>query len=452
MTLPKFFEKFNNKYFFSLAGNVIMSGLAFVIMSLLYRFLPEDAVGNWVVFQTVFTLVEMFRTGFLMNATIKFYSGTDKDRAAEVIGSAWILATGITFALLLLNIPALILVNVINIDKLGGTYFFLKWFGLSYLFSLPMFIATCVMQAEARFDRLLYMRGINQLSLFLFIVVLIFMDRLSLETLVYSNLVSLLITSIFVLLKGWTNLWAWKHKTKKGIIELYHFGKFSVMGNISAYMLRASDVFIINYMLGANAVAQYNIGVRLMEVIEIPLRSFIATAMPTMYAAFNRENKAELIYTMKKYAGMLTIALIPVCLGTFLFADFAVFLIRGKHHLGSEAANVLRLSMTFSLLFPADRFISLGIDAIHKPNINFVKILVMVAVNITTDFAGIAVFGNILGVALATVFPIIAGIWIGYLELRKYENFKLPQILSVGYAEMGVLLREKLKLKKSSLP
>ncbi|MES1226619.1 MAG: oligosaccharide flippase family protein, partial [Bacteroidota bacterium] len=224
--------------------------------------------------------------------------------------------------MLLLNIPALILVNVINIDKLGGTYFFLKWFGLSYLFSLPMFIATCVLQAEARFDRLLYMRAVNQVSLFLFIVVLIFMHRLSLETLVYSNLLSLLITSIFVALKGWTYLRAWKQKTRKGIMELYHFGKFSVLGNISAYMLRASDVFIINYMLGANAVAQYNIGVRLMEVIEIPLRSFIATAMPTMYAAFNRENRAELIYTMKKYAGMLTIALIPVCIGTFFFADF----------------------------------------------------------------------------------------------------------------------------------
>ncbi|MES1226618.1 MAG: hypothetical protein ABUT20_64685, partial [Bacteroidota bacterium] len=125
---------------------------------------------------------------------------------------------------------------------------------------------------------------------------------------------------------------------------------------------------------------------------------------------------------------------------------------KGKHHVGSEAANVLRLSMTFSLLFPADRFISLGIDAIHKPNINFVKILVMVAVNVTTDFAGIAVFGNILGVALATAFPIITGIWIGYLELRKYEYFKLLQIISVGYQESKKLLYEKLNLKKPVLP
>ena len=141
-------------------------------------------------------------------------------------------------------------------------YFFLKWFGLSYLFSLPTFIANCVLQAEARFDRLLYMRAVNQVSLLVFIVLLIFLHRLTLETLVYSNLLSLLVTSVFVLLKGWTHLWAWKRKTKNGIMELYHFGKYSVLGNISSYLLRGSDIFIIKYMLGAEAVAKYNIGLK----------------------------------------------------------------------------------------------------------------------------------------------------------------------------------------------
>lgn len=404
-------------------------------------------MGNWVFFQTMFALVEMFRTGFLTTATIKFYSGSDKKRTAEVIGSAWVLATGITFTLLLLNIPALLLVHFIHTDKLEGLSFFLKWFGISYLFSLPTFIANCVLQAEARFDRLLYMRAVNQLSLLVFIVVLIAMHRLTLETLVYCNLVSLLVTSLFVLVKGWTNISDWKSKSRKGIMELYHFGKYSVLGNISSYLLRGSDIFIIGGTLGAEAVATYNIGLKLMEVIEIPLRSFIATAMPSLSAAYNRGRKAEMIYIMKKYAGLLTIALIPVCIGSVIFAGVAVYLINGGWD--SQAANVLRFFMTFSLLFPTDRFIALGLDVIHKPNINFIKILVMLVINIVTDFAGIAVFGNIYGVALATVFPVIAGIWIGYFSLRKYENFKLLQIFTVGYAELKILLREKLNLKKT---
>lgn len=448
MAIPTFFAKFNNKHFFSLAGNVIMSGLSIVIMGVLYRFLPNKAeMGNWVFFQTMFALVEMFRTGFLTTATIKFYSGSDKKRRSEVIGSAWVLATGITFGLLLVNIPALLLVHFIHTDKLEGLSFFLKWFGISYLFSLPTFIANCVLQAEARFDRLLYMRAVNQLSLLVFIVVLIAMHQLTLETLVYCNLVSLLVTSLFVLVKGWTNISDWKSKSRKGIMELYHFGKYSVLGNISSYLLRGSDIFIIGGTLGAEAVATYNIGLKLMEVIEIPLRSFIATAMPSLSAAYNRGRKVEMIYIMKKYAGLLTIALVPVCVGSVIFAGVAVYLINGGWD--SQAANVLRFFMTFSLLFPTDRFIALGLDVIHKPNINFIKILVMLVINVATDFAGIAVFGNIYGVALATVFPVIAGIWIGYFSLRKYENFTLSQIVTVGYAELKILLREKLNLKKT---
>jgi len=450
MALPSFIKKLNNRHFFSLAGNVIMSGFSIVIMAVLYRFLPtESAVGNWVFFQTIFALVDMFRTGFLTTATIKFYAGADKDRSAEVIGSAWALATAITFGLMVLNVPALLLLKVVKVD---GLAFFLKWFGLSYLFSLPTFIANCVLQAENRFDRLLYMRMVNQFSFLIFILVLIFSQHLTLETLVYAYLLSLLITSLFVLVRGWTNLWSWKYKSKKAVLDLYHFGKFSVLGNISSYLLRGSDIFIIGSMLGPEQVARYNVGLKLLEVIEIPLRSFIATAMPAMASAYNRALKSDVIYLMKKYAGLLTFMLIPVCIGSVLFAELAVYIVGGKKYLGTEAANVLRLFMTFSLLFPADRFIALGLDVIHKPNINFLKIVVMLVVNVTTDFAGIALTGNIYGVAIATLFPTIVGIWIGYVALRKYEPFTLLQIPAVGYKELKLLLREKLHLKRDFLP
>ena len=453
MALPTFFAKLNNKHFFSLAGNVIMSGLSIIIMGVLYRSLPNKAeMGNWVFFQYIFALVEMFRTGFLTMAFIKFYSGSGKSRAAEIIGSTWVLATAITFGLLLLNIPVLFLIRVIRVNMLEGLYFFLKWFGLSYLLSLPMFVANCVLQAEARFDRLLFMRMVNQLSFLALILGLIFMHHLTLETLVYSYLVSLLFTSVFVMLKGWTRLGSWKYKTTKAVKELYHFGKYSVLGNLSSSLLRTSDVWIITGMLGTEAVAKYNIGLKLMEVIEIPLRSSIATAMSTMSAAYNRGIKSEVIYTMKKYAGLLTFALVPVCIAAVLFAELAVYLVSGKHYVGTEAANVLRLFMTFSLLFPTDRFIALGLDVIHKPNINFVKILIMLVVNVVTDMAGIAIFGNIYGVALATLCPLLVGIWIGYWSLRKYENFKLTQIPAVGLKELKLLLRDKLNFQKTFFP
>lgn len=431
-----------------------MSGLSLVIMGILYRLLPAAEMGNWVFFQTIFVLVDMFRTGFLTTAFIKFYSGTDQAKADEVLGSTWATATYITLALILFNIPAFVLSTVWKTE--GGLFFFLKWFGICYLCSLPMFVANCLLQAEARFDRLLYMRMVNQFSFLFFIIALIIMHRLNLETLVYSYLLSLLVTSIFVLLKGWTRLYTWKNRSKAGMLQLYHFGKFSVLGNISSYLLRASDVFIIKGMLGAEAVAVYNIGLKLLEVIEIPLRSFIATAMQSLSSLYNRGLKGDMMYVLKKYAGLLTIALIPVCIGSVIFTNLAVYIAAGEKYRGTELANqavtVIRLFMTFSLLFPTDRFIALGLDVIHKPDVNFMKILVMLVVNVTTDFGAIYIFGNVNGVALATVFPVLVGIGIGYWSLRKYEKFTLWQIPAVGYAEMKIFLRDKLHLKHNFLP
>ena len=451
MRIAKLISKFDNKHFYSLAGNVIMSAFTIVIMSVLYRFLPSKAdVGNWVFFLTIFGLVEMFRAGFLTAATIKFYSGADKDRAAEVIGSCWVLATLITAGLIVLNLPALLLLRVVHVE---GLAFFLKWFGLSYLFTLPSIVANCVLQAEGRFDRLLYMRAVTQGSFMLALLVFALLHRLTLDTVVFSNLLSYIITSIFVLAKGWTHLRAWKRRSRRAIMELYNFGKYSVGGNISSNLLRTSDIIIIGFMFagktGAGLVAVYNFGLRLMEIIEIPLRSFIATAMPSMATAYNRGRKEEVIYIMKKYAGTLTIALVPVCLAAVLLADVAVYVIGGNKFIGTEAANVLRLFMTFALLFPADRFLALTLDVIHKPNINFIKILIMLAVNVAGDFAGIAIFGNIYGVAVTTFFPTLVGIFVGYWALKKYQPFQLRDIYRTGFAEAKILVRNTLKFRNS---
>jgi len=451
MLTRKLISKLNNKHFFSLAGNVIMSAFTIVIMAMLYRFMPSKAeVGNWVFFLTMFGLVEMFRAGFLTTATIKFYAGADKDRAAEVIGSCWVVGSIITAGLIILNVPALLLLKVVHIE---GLAFFLKWFGLSYLLTLPSIVANCVLQAEGRFDRLMYMRAVTQGSFMLSLLVFVLLHRLTLETVVFSNLLSYLITSIFVIAKGWTHLSAWRRKSKRAIMELYHFGKYSVAGNISSNLLRTSDIFIIGFMFGGDAgaalVAVYNFGLRLMEIIEIPLRSFIATAMPSMATAYNSGKKEQVIYIMKKYAGTLTMGLIPVCLGAVLLADVAVYIIGGTKMVGSEAANVLRLFMTFALLFPADRFLALTLDVIHKPNINFIKILIMLVVNVAGDFAGIAIFGNIYGLAITTVFPTLVGVFIGYWALKKYQPFHLRDIYKTGFEEAKIFVRNTLKFRSS---
>ena len=442
-------DKIKNKHFLSLAGNGIMSVLGMITIALLYRALSISDIGIWVFFQSTFLLVDTFRSGFLTTAFIKFYAGASKQRSTEVCGSAWYIALCITGILVAVNLPVFFVLN--KISNVGLLLFF-KWFGVTFIATLPSFVATCVQQGDQRFDRLLYIRFVSQGSFILFVGILMLVSHVNLQTVVYAYLLSALLTSLTSIFTGWARINTFIHRTKTSISEIFHFGKFSVGTTLSSNLFRSSDTFIINFMLGPAALAIYNIGQRLMEIVEIPLRSFAATGMPVLSAAYNSNNKEEVITTFKKYAGIITIALIPVFIGSIIFADVAVAIIGGGKYAGTEAANVLRLFMTFALLFPVDRFAALTIDVIHQPKINFVKVLIMLAGNIAGDFAGIWLFGNIYGVALSTVIPILIGVIIGNWALQRYYKFSFISIYTVGYNEVKMLIAQALHKKQVQLP
>jgi uncharacterized membrane protein YfcA len=78
---------------------------------------------------------------------------------------------------------------------------------------------------------------------------------------------------------------------------------------------------------------------------------------------------------------------------------------------------------------------------IHRPKVNFIKVLIMLAANIIGDVGGIYILGNIYGVAITTVFPTLIGVIIGYYALRKYQHFSLWEMYTCGYSELKILGR-----------
>jgi O-antigen/teichoic acid export membrane protein len=436
-----------NKYFLSLAGNVIMSGLGLVTMTLIYRALTKSDAGTWVFFQSVLLLVDTLRSGFLTTAFIKFYSGASKERTAEVAGSAWFLGLSVTGVLVLIGLVSFPFLHEVKDD---GLLLFFKWSGLYYAFSLPWFLATCVIQGEQQFGRLLNIRLSNQGSFIVFIVVLLISGKITLQYVLFSYLLSNLITSVYALIKGWTRIATFTSRTRTTIKEIYDFGKYSVGTSLSANLFSTSDTFIINFVLGKPALAIYNLGQTLMQLVEIPLRSFSLTAMPELAAAYNQNNREGVIYIMKKYAGMLSVMLIPAALIGCALADLPIAIIGGGKYAGTEAANVFRLFLTFAILFPSDRFFALTLDVIHQPKINFYKVLVMLAVNIGADLAGVYLTHSVYGIAFATIMPILTGTIIGFWALNKYHKFSFSSIFKVGYMESLALLntiRSKSKMQ-----
>ena len=435
--------KIKDPNFLSLAGNGSMAVLGMVIMATIYRALSVSDAGTWIFFQSSLVFMDTFRTGFLVTPFVKFYSGSSDQRKQEVIGSAWHVTLLITLFFVLLNIPALFILEYIDSE---GMLYFIKWFSLNLIITLPSLIGMCIAQGELRFDRLLYLRTSGNGLFLIFIIVLINQGKANLNTVIYANLLSSLITSLISLFAGWSHISKYLKKTISCSIELYHFGKYTVGTSISASMFRYSDTLIIHHFL-PNALAIYNLGNRLMEVVEIPLRSFAATALPKLSSAYNHDRKNDVIKIMKGYVGMITILLIPVFIGSFIFADYAVAIIGGKQYVGTaagvEAANVLRLFMGFALIYPADRFFAITLDAIHQQRINFIKVLIMLAINIISDLVGVLLFGNIYGITIATVCPILTGTIIGYWAIQKYQPFNFWGVYKSGFTDLQLLYQKR---------
>lgn len=412
-----------------------------VSVALMFHLMPNTSeIGGWILFQTAFMVMDTFRSGFLNAAIISFYAGASAQRQKEVAGSAWMMGLIITGTVGALT-------TLLSVLPFMAAYGNLKDFflfgGLTFLASLPQFMAGGLVQARSQFDRFLVIRLLSQLSFIALILIGAFTTGLDSHTVVLLNLAAQIICSAFCMFMRWSGIQLLGYRTRACITELFHYGKYSFGSYLSSTLFRVTDTFIITSMLGTAALAVYNLGIRLMELIEIPLRSFAATAMPEMSVAYNQGQRQTLVATLCRYTGIVTFALIIPCFAAIAFADVAIYLIGGKKFVGTEAANVLRIYMSFALLYPADRFCAIALDSVKMSRINFYKVVAMLAANITADYLGVLLFGNVYGIALGTFVPIVIGMMVGYLALQKYQPFPLSHLFRYGYKDLKMLIRSK---------
>lgn len=93
-------------------------------------------------------------------------------------------------------------------------------------------------------------------------------------------------TSIVSFMLGWDGMLLINKASVETNKTLLHFGKYTTFTLIGTNLLRNVDTLIISLSpLGSAAVALYSIPLKLTELQQIPLRSFVATAFPKMSKA-----------------------------------------------------------------------------------------------------------------------------------------------------------------------
>jgi O-antigen/teichoic acid export membrane protein len=267
-----------------------------------------------------------------------------------------------------------------------------------------------------------------------------------LDYILLSFLISSAIPSFFAIWTGWSWIGSIRMACKKQMKELFSFGKYSMGTLMTSNLLRSSDTFIIGFMLTAKDVAAYSIPLKLIEILEIPLRSFLATAMPTMSKFKEEDKRKELRAAFYKYAGFMSILILPVSAGCILFADSLVILLGGHQY--AESANILSILAVYTAFLPLDRFSGVTLDIIGKPFMNLVKVLLMLTVNIAGDLLAIHYAGTISAVAAVSIITFLSGLLFGNYILNWHLNHSVKVTLQTGIIQAGNLIKPILiKLK-----
>ncbi|WP_242118881.1 lipopolysaccharide biosynthesis protein [Aestuariivivens sediminicola] len=422
--------------FLSLAGNLVIAVLGIAVFALLARGLKPEDFAQWVIFISGGSLIEMLRFGITNNALVRFLSGASKDQGEKLIGSNVFLSLVSTAIIVLL----MLIIKELFKDtiRLSVYHLFFSWYPLLAFVNLPWNNALIVLQAKMNYGKILFIKALNSGLFFLFIVGNTFVFNLSIMQIIWVFLAINAMTSLVTILKGWDGLAFMRRANKTTNATLLNFGKYSTFTLIGTNLLRNADLIIISISpLGSAAVALFSIPLKLTELQQIPLRSFAATAFPRMSRASldgNIEAVKNLFYS---YSGALTYLFVVISAITFIFAEQFVVLASGYQYLDEASTTfdivaLVRIFSIYGLLLPIDRMTGIGLDSINKPNINAVKVCIMVCTNIAGDLVSVFIFESLQMVAITTLAFTCVGIGVGAYFLNKEFKISIPEIFKTG--------------------
>nr|WP_298929763.1 oligosaccharide flippase family protein [uncultured Allomuricauda sp.] len=418
----------------SLMANVSVAFLGLVSFMLLTRQLGKELFGEWVLFITLATFVDLLRFGLTRTSSVRLLSGADDQKQKNILGSTFKINLKLLGVLTFLCWGAHVALLIFNLEINNGYRLFLFYYPFLALANLSWNNAMSLFQADQNFRRMMVVRLSNVGLFCLFLILNQWWLKLGLLEIVWVNIAVNAVSGIWCSAKNWDGLTYLKHAKRNVEKELVNFGKYSMGTLISSSLLKSSDTFIIGMspFLGSAGIAMYAIPLKLTDLLGIPLHSFAMTAYPRMSKKSIEGDLGGVKKIFYSYVGIITLLFFPVALVSFVFAEYMVLFLGGNEYIDSLPLLTLifRVFTVYIILLPIDRFTGVLLDSINKPKLNLYKVLVMTFANIILNVLAVFVFKSLVAVAMGTVLFTVMGIFLGFYYLKREIQIQSRQIVS----------------------
>lgn len=431
--MKKFLSKFDTSFIERsglMMGNILNAGIGFLTFGLLARGLSKDSFGEWVLYLSVFGFVEMIRAGFVYQALVKFVASCKEitEQKRYILG-AWQISFWLTITILSILFFVKFLLRKIFFIRFSELLFI--QYPVAICLMLPINMATMIFHSRQQFIRLWL---INFLQAFPFLAIIFFIQNIDLQLVVNTHLTVRAFILVYLVLfernifNNLKSIILPPNKQDSGFFELLNFSRFTVLSTIGTSLLKNVDIWLINHFGGASMVALYQIPLKLVEVFEIPLRSWAMSAYPRFSSLVSQNEFKEFKKNFTRELVIFTFGILPVVGILFQFSEEAIVFFAGKGY--AQATILLKFFLIYVLLLPTDRYLGIALDSLNLPQINTFKVFMMFFVNIVGDYLVLSNQLGLLAVIGVTLINITIGILIGLYFMKQQFNEKFAVKLS----------------------
>ncbi|GAB3280996.1 hypothetical protein GCM10027347_56470 [Larkinella harenae] len=424
----------------SLLGNGLNAILGLLTLMILVRLTNAETFGQWILFLTLYTLFDTLRTGLVLNGLIFHTAHTNEETTfRRWAGAAWQIS-------IVLTIAASLLIG-------GGAWLFQEngwgndWFMqvvwiwvLTAFVSMPAIHSVWFWHSRSQFKPMQTVRPAIQLLFLLFIGVNELADNpLTVEGLCKAYGTSYALVSLATIVLGPNYLHSVGAATAQERKPLVDFGKYCSGTLLVSNLLRSSNTLLIGAFLNPAAVVIYAIPQRLLELVEMPVRSIVVTDIPQLVAFRQRQQPGLLAHYFHTQAGQVWVAMLPVSLVGFLLAEPLVVLLGGTEL--DESATILRWFMIYTAFLPLERYSGVGLDAVGQPNRNFLKVSVMLILTLLGTTIAV-LWQSLVAVAVVNTVIFLIGLLLGFYLIRPYAPISLAAAMRAGWQQGGTFIKQ----------
>jgi len=408
----------------------MFAAFGLVTFLLMIRILDKELYGQWIIYITVASLLDMLRMGLTGTAAIRLISTAAGSLKSNAIAASYHLSI-----LTSLSVGILFLISYSQLNRFSPDSYYLPvllFYPLLSISNLSYNQANILSQGIMNFKRFMVIRVVNGSLTFSFISGYILFTEPSLHGIIMMHIFANALSSGLVTFMSWDGLQYFRQYHLPTIKQIIKFGKYSTASSVGSSLLRSSDTILLSMssVMGTEAIAIYAIPMKFIELVEIPLRSFTLTSFPKLSKAY-KYSKEKFINQLSLYITGTSILLIPVIIALLFFSEFLLQFIGGQEYQDSLVLqkSIVQIVAIYIFFLPFDRFSGVALFAIDKPGLNFKKIAFMLLANIVFDCIAIFVFHSLVLVALATLLFTLVGIGIGWYYIFKKLDYSLKRLL-----------------------